>query len=103
VSDPCRRGAAQALRRRSRFGSNVCQSAAEERAGRAIERITISQLRSDYPESSVAIQGRSGRRTIRASHPGSQLAILLRLAARRALPSVQSNRNRIAGSTLALL
>ena len=103
MSDPCRRGAAKALRRRSRGGSNVWRAAAEERAGRAIERMTISELRRDYPESSVAIQGRSGRRIIRASHAGSQLAIVLRLAARRASPSVPSNRNRIAGSTLALL
>jgi len=51
----------------------------------------------------VAIQGRSDRRIIRAFHAGPQPAIVLRLAARRALPSVQSNRNRIAGSTLALL
>jgi hypothetical protein len=65
--------------------------------------MTISELRRDYPESSVAIQGRSGRRIIRAPDAGSQLAIVLRLAARRASPSVPSNRNRIAGSTLALL
>ena len=45
--------------------------------------MTISKLRRDYPESSVAIQGRKGRRRIRASSAGSQLAILLRLAARR--------------------
>jgi hypothetical protein len=103
VTDPCRRGAAKALRRRSRCGPDACRTVAEERAGRAIERMTISKLRRDHPESSVAIQGRSGRRIIRASNGQSQLAILLRLAARRALPSVQSNRNRIAGSTLALL
>ena len=103
MTDPCRRGAAMALRRRSRCGSDVCRTVAEERAGRAIERMTMSQLRRDQPESSVAILGRSGRRIIRASHEGPQLAIVLRLAGRRVLPSVQSNRNHIAGSTLALL